>query len=54
MSVSIHVKRHEASYDPPRHDSLKLAPFKAHELFVIVDSDVINFIEFKTVRLTSL
>ena len=56
-SVSIrvsYVRRREASYDLPRHDSLKPTPFNAHELFLTVDSDVINFIEFETMRLTSL
>jgi hypothetical protein len=54
MSISIHVRRQEAAYDSPQHDSLKPAPFKAHELFLTIDSAVINFIEFEIVRLASL
>ena len=49
VSVLSRVRRREASSDPPRQDSLQPEPFKAHDFFSTVDSNVINFIEFEIV-----
>ena len=49
MSILSRVQRREASSNPPQQDSLKLTPFKAHDFFSTVDSNVINFIEFEIV-----